>query len=151
MKKVPDEIVVMLQALEQKKTLKDSDKVKLDSFLTSLESGIVNPACKSKILVNPLPNEVTLSEPTEKTLEERIRHINTVSARVRASMRPETPEEAEDFDIDDTFDLLPKSIFEIADHETTEFVEEVLEPIEEVIVENPDLAEPPPQTGGEAE
>lgn len=135
---VPDEIVTILKRLESKEILEDAEKDMLQTFLYGLEEAIVNPACSSKILVNPIPQDPIIENPTQRSLEDRIRHINTISARIRASMMPETPEEAEDFDVPEDFDLLPKSIFEVVDHESN-FVEENLTPINEVIEPNPDI------------
>lgn len=152
MKKIiSDEIVTILHKLEEKKTLTDDERLKLDTFLQTLETGMVNPACKSKILVNPLPNDFDASDPPERNLEDRIKHINTVSARVRESMRPETEEESQDFDVPDPFDIgAPKSVFEVSDH-FKPMEEETLEPIEVKIEPNPDVEvePPPPEKGGE--
>lgn len=126
---VPDDIVKCLQLLEDKKELSEAQREKLDTWLSGLESAVVNPVCESKILVNPVPKEPDVSLNPERSLEDRIRHINTVSARVNAMMRPESPEEAEDFDIDDPFDMgAPRSIFEVRDH-FVDMIPEELEPI----------------------
>lgn len=139
---VPIGIEKILRALKDKKTISEDDQVKLDTFLSGLETAIVNPVQKSRILVNPIPNEPDVSIRTERTLEERIRHINSVSARVRAQMQPQDPSELNFDDIDDSGDMLPKSIFEVADHE--HFQEEVVLNAEDLPLDepNPDLDVP---------
>lgn len=140
---VPDEIVDALVKLERKEKLLDDEKIKLDSFLQQLEEAIPNPANTAKILVNPIPNEVDVSIKSERNLEDRIRHINTVNARIREANAPQDPAELENFDmIDDSFDMLPRSIFEVRDHTLSPTVPEVLEPIVDMTVPNPDVEVP---------
>lgn len=125
---IPQEIVDILFALEEEKEVSENDITKLDTFLSGLEHAINNPACPAKVLCNPIPNEDVLAHRNEPNLEDRIKHINSVSARIRAMQIPESDEEAQDFsELDDSFLLLPRSIFEVADHEAV-FVEEDLTP-----------------------
>lgn len=137
---VPDDVVVGLQKLHDKKKLTEEEKLILDTFLESLEEALPNPVCPSKILVNPIPNEMDVTINQEKSLEDRIKHINTVNARIMAANQPQDPAELENFDlVDDSFDLLPKSIFEVADHELAPTVPEVLEPTIDMTAPNPDI------------
>lgn len=136
---VPPDIIKALQKLHDKKDLLEEEKTKLDTWLCSLETAVVNPVCRSKILVNPIPKEPDVSLAPERNLEERIKHINTISARVASMMRPETEDEAGDFDVDDDFDMgAPKSIFEVKDH-FVDMVPDHLPPLSKKVVPNPDL------------
>lgn len=144
---IPDEIIKILKKLEGKRRQKEdilteTECVKLDTFLQTLESAILNPVDNKTVLVNPVPIAPDLSIKKEETMIDRIRHINSVSARVRDMEAPTTKEQVEEFESLDLEELddhpVAKSIFQVADHEV-EMVPDVISPSEEKIGPNPDL------------
>lgn len=116
MVEIPDEIVKILETKRDKKKISDDDKLKLRTFLGILQTGQMNPAEPSKQLCNPNPIEVDVSLKAPKTLEQRVRHIMSVSSRIAEQSRMESAEEADDFDVSDNFDVMPGSPFEMKDH-----------------------------------
>lgn len=113
---VPKEIVAILEKIEAKKKPTADEQLAVRTFLGTLNTSIRNPACKSKELNNPNPIEVDVSLQRPETLDQRVRRIMSVSARIAASQGFETPQEADDFDVADNFDSMPNSPFEMVDH-----------------------------------
>lgn len=153
---VPDEIVAILQKLEDfqfrsGRPLTDSSKEKLHTFLCGLESAIINPVNGKQVLVNPIPNEPDLSIHKEKTYIDRIKHINSVSARVRAMEQPEPSEEQGDFEELEEMPVF-KSIFRVDEHDIPEMVVDVVKPNDpsKLNVPNPDLEEEIPDEADHA-
>lgn len=136
---IPEEIIKILKKLhDPQKTLTDLEDTKLNSFLCTLETSIVDPVMPSKVLTNPIPNEPDLTVTREESAIDRIRHINTVSARVNALNHPESEEEANDFSMDDDFHM-PRSVFEVRDHEIVDMEPDPITPSKEREGPNPDL------------
>lgn len=114
--KIPVEIEKILEKVEQKKRVTKDEQEKMRTFLGTLKTGMVNPANPAKELNNPNPIQVDVSLQRPETIEQRVRRVMSVSARIAAAQRLETPEEADDFDIVDEFDVMPNSPFENVDH-----------------------------------
>ena len=146
---VPEEIVSILDKIEKKQKPTATEQSKMRTFLGTLTTGIVNPANTAKELNNPEPMEVDVSLQRPETLEDRVRRIMSVSARIAEKQNLETPEEADDFNVVDEFDVMPNSPFEAVDHFAPMQPETPPEPEPEPTPE-PE-PEPPTPTGGEGE
>lgn len=114
--KVPTEIHNILVKIEAKKKTTDDEKLALRTYLGTLEEAVINPANPAKELNNPFPMEVDVSLGKQERLEDTVRRIMSVSARIAQSRGFETPAEADDFDVADGFEVMPNSPFELVDH-----------------------------------
>ena len=113
---VPKEIEKILEKVEKKQKPTPEEQEKVRTYLGTLTTSEINPANPAKELNNPFPMEVDVSLQRPETLEQRVRRIMSVSSRIAAAQQMETPEEADDFDVDDGFDVMPGSPFEMVDH-----------------------------------
>lgn len=113
---VPTEIKSILEKIEKKQKPTSTEKEKLRTYLGTLTTSEINPANPAKELNNPFPMEVDVSLNRPLCLEDRVRRIMSLSAKVAQSQGFETPEEADDFEVTDEFDVMPKSPFEMVDH-----------------------------------
>lgn len=145
----PKDIDKILKKLSDKRDnpkniLEEEEFIKLETFLQTLEEAFINPHNNKQCFVNPIPKEPDLTITREETMIDRIRHINSVSARVRemeGSMSKQELEEFESVDLDSIDDHpIHRSVFQVADHEII-MEEDKLEPIHlsKKSVPNPDL------------
>lgn len=116
--KIPKKIEAILEKIEKKQKPTEEEQKMVRTFLGTLTTSMINPANHAKELNNPNPMEVDVSLQRPETIEQRVRRIMSVSARLAEAQNAkfETPEEADDFDVQDDFDAMPNSPFEMVDH-----------------------------------
>lgn len=144
--KLPAEIEsVLIKAHEGKEpTQKEKDMVA--TYIGAMDISAHHPVT-GKEIPNPNPIAVDVSVHQPRTIEERVKHIMSVSSRLAQLNGMETLEEAMDFDIDDVFDRpTPPSPFEMIDHYVT-MAPDAPPNVDPASVAEP--PEPPPSSGGD--
>lgn len=117
---IPKEIHDILVKAHDGKEPTQSEKDKVATYIGTLEQSVHHPVT-GKEIPNPHPVQVDVSLRKPESLEERVRRIMSISHRMaELNGQFESPEEADDFDVDDVFDSpIPPSPFAMMDHYTT--------------------------------